>query len=110
VADRVVVINRGRVVANGPGATLKAAVATRLVRFVAQHPDEQALDGLEGVTDVAVRGTGVTLNSLDADATIRALVHSHVAFSDLEVTGAGLEEAFVALTECDPAPRGGRAP
>jgi ABC-2 type transport system ATP-binding protein len=110
VADRVVVVNRGRVVANGPGATLKAAVATRQVRFVAQDPDEQLLDRLEGVTDVTVRGTGVTINSLDADATIRALVQSHVVFTGLEVTGAGLEEAFVALTECDTAPGHRRAP
>ena len=102
IADRVVVINRGRVVANGPGATLKAAVATRQVRFVTDDPDEVLLDQLEGVTDVVVRGVGVTLNSLDADATVKALVHHGVEFSDLEVTGAGLEDAFVALTECDP--------
>ncbi len=102
IADRVVVINRGRVVANGPGATLKAAVATRQVRFVTDDPDEVLLDQLEGVTDVVVRGIGVTLNSLDADATVKALVHHDVEFSDLEVTGAGLEDAFVALTEYDP--------
>ena len=110
IADRVVVVNRGQVVANGPGAALKAAVASRQVRFVTGRPDEQLLDQLEGVTDVAVRGTCVTLNSLDADATIRALVHRGVAFSDLEVTGAGLEEAFVALTECDRIPDKRRAP
>jgi len=110
VADRVVVVNRGRVVANGPGATLKAAVATRQVCFVSRRPDEHLLDRLEGVTDVTVRGTGVTLDSLDADATIRALVRSNVEFSGLEVTGAGLEEAFVALTGCDAAPDQGRAP
>ena len=109
IADRVVVVNRGRVVANGPGATLKAAVATRQVRFVTDDPDEVLLDQLEGVTDVVVRGIGVTLNSLDADATVKALVHHGVAFSDLEVTGAGLEDAFVALTECDPTPSEGRA-
>ena len=86
------------VVANGPGATLKAAVAARRVRFVCERPDENLLDGLEGVTDVEVRGTGVTLDSLDADATVRALVQHNVAFTDLEVTGAGLEEAFVSLT------------
>lgn len=80
IADRVVVINHGQVVANGPGATLKAAVAVRQLRFVTGHPDEDLFDRLEGVTDVVVRGTGVTLNSLDADATIRALVHSEVAF------------------------------
>ena len=98
IADRVIVINHGQVVANGPGATLKAAVAIRQLRFVTGHPYEDLLDDLEGVTDVVVRGTGVTLNSLDADATIRALVRSGVAFRDLEVTGAGLEDAFVALT------------
>jgi ABC-2 type transport system ATP-binding protein len=107
IADRVVVINHGQVVANGPGATLKAAVAVRQLRFVTGHPDEDLLDRLEGVTDVVVRGTGVALNSLDADATIRALVHSGVAFRDLEVTGAGLEDAFVALTGGDRTPDGG---
>ncbi|MGH9109261.1 MAG: ABC transporter ATP-binding protein [Acidimicrobiales bacterium] len=100
IADRVVVLNHGQVVADGPGATLKAAVATRRVRFVAEHPDRQALNDLEGVTDVAVCGTGVALDSLDADATIRALVGCGIAFRDLEVTGAGLEQAFVALTGC----------
>ena len=98
IADRVVVVNHGRVVANGPGATLKAAVATRQVAFVSDRPDVVLLDELEGVTDVRVRGTCVTLDSLDADATVRALVGAGVGFRDLEVTGAGLEEAFVALT------------
>ncbi len=99
IADRVVVVNHGRVVADGPGATLKASVATRRVRFVCEQPDLGQLDGLEGVTDVEIHGTGVTLGSLDADATVRALVGQRIAFSDLEVTGAGLEDAFVALTE-----------
>ena len=58
IADRVVVINHGRVVADGPGATLKAAVATRRVRFVCEHPDRGQLDGLEGVTDVEIHGRG----------------------------------------------------
>lgn len=104
IADRVVVISHGRVVADGPGATLKAAVATRRLRFVTDVPDERLFDGLEGVTDVGVRGKAVVLDSLDADATVRALVESRIAFKDLELTGAGLEEAFVALT------KGGRKP
>jgi ABC-2 type transport system ATP-binding protein len=99
IADRVVVVNHGRVVADGPGATLKAAVAVRRLRFVCDRPDVTLLDHLEGVTDVEVHGRGVTLDSLDADATVRELVRQRVTFSDLEVTGAGLEEAFLALTE-----------
>ena len=97
-ADRVVVINRGRVVADGPGATLKAAVATRRLRFVVERVDVGLLDSIEGVTDVEVRGSGITLVSLDADASIRDLVRREVEFCDLEVTGACLEEAFIALT------------
>ncbi len=101
IADRVVVINHGRVVANGPGATLKAAVSARRVRFVCDRPNQSVFDVLEGVTDVVVRGNGVVLDSLDADATVRALVRHRIAFSDLEVTGACLEEAFLALTRQD---------
>ena len=100
IADRVVVLNHGRVVADGPGATLKAAVATRRLRFVTKQPDRPELSDLDGVTEVSVCGTGVSIDSLDADATIRDLVGRGVQFRDLEITGAGLEQAFVALTAC----------
>ena len=100
IADRVVVLNHGRVVADGPAATLKAAVATRRLRFVTKQPDLPELSNLDGVTEVSVCGTGVSIDSLDADATIRDLVGRGVQFRDLEITGAGLEQAFVALTAC----------
>jgi ABC-2 type transport system ATP-binding protein len=98
IADRVVVLNHGTVVANGPGATLKAAVASRRLRFVVDRPNRAELDELDGATDVGLCGTGVTIDSLDADATIRDLVIRNVPFRDLEITGAGLEQAFIALT------------
>jgi len=98
IADRVVVVNHGRVVANGPGATLKAAVAARRLRFLCAQPDEALLNSLEGVTDVVARGECVTVDSLDADATVRALVHHGVDFRELEVTGPDLEDAFLTLT------------
>jgi ABC-2 type transport system ATP-binding protein len=100
IADRVVVLNHGTIVANGPGATLKAAVASKRLRFVVDRPNLAELDELEGVTDVDLCGTGVTMSSLDADATIRDLVIRDVPFRDLEITGAGLEQAFIALTGC----------
>jgi hypothetical protein len=56
----------------------------------------------DGVTDVEMCGSGIVLNSLDADATVRDLVRKGVTFCDLEVAGARLEEAFVALTTNDP--------
>lgn len=98
VADRIVVMRKGSVVANGPAATIKAAVRTRRVRFVSRQADLVEVRELDGVDSASVRGTEVILDSLDADATIRALVVSGITFCDLEVTGADLEAAFVALT------------
>jgi ABC-2 type transport system ATP-binding protein len=98
VADRIVVMRRGAVVANGPASTIKAAVPTRRVRFASPGADPARLRELDGVDGVSVRGTEVILDSLDADATVRCLVASGIAFSDIEVTGADLEQAFVALT------------
>ncbi len=40
----------------------------------------------------------ISLDSTDADATVRGLVRSGTTFTDLEVTSAGLEDAFLALT------------
>jgi ABC-2 type transport system ATP-binding protein len=99
IASRVTVVNHGKVVADGAGASLKAAVASRRIHFVCPDPDEGVLDALEGVTDVSVAGTSVILSSLDSDATISALVRSRVDFHHLEVGSGGLEEAFVRLTE-----------
>jgi len=98
VADRIVVMRRGSVVANGAACTIKAAVPTRRVRFASPGADPVRLRELDGVNAACVRGSEVVLDSLDADATVRSLVASGVAFSDIEVTGADLEQAFVALT------------
>jgi len=106
IADRVVVLNHGKVVADGPAATLKAAVATRRLRFVTDGPSRLELSDLDGVTEINVGGTCVSIDSLDADATIRDLVGRGIPFRDLEITGAGLEQAFVALTGCGAADAG----
>ena len=98
IASRVVVVNHGAVVADGAGATLKAAVASRRIQFTCPSPEPARLDALEGVTDVSVSGTCVVLGSLDTDATISALVRNKIEFRHLEVGSGGLEEAFVALT------------
>jgi ABC-2 type transport system ATP-binding protein len=98
VADRIVVIRKGAVVANGAASSIKAAVPTRRVRFASPWADSACLRELDGVDAASIRGAEVVLDSLDADATVRALVASGVAFTDIEVTGADLEQAFVALT------------
>jgi ABC-2 type transport system ATP-binding protein len=101
VADRILVLDHGRVVGDGSPAALKAGVAERTIRFAsraASPVDEARLAALPGVTGVERRGDGVSLRTRDADETVRALVTSGVDFRHLEVAGADLDTAFLALT------------
>ena len=99
VSDRIVVMQRGRIVADGTAQEIKRSAGGRVVRF--QLADAEAaraeLAALPGVTDVDITGTGVRLRSDDPDATVRAVVRADLRFCDLEVAGAQLEEAFLAL-------------
>lgn len=98
VADRIVVLNAGRVVADGTAAAIKASAGARIVRFELDDADPVALTRLPGVAHVDVEGVRVVLRSSDSDATVRELFRQDVPLRHLEVTGAGLEEAFLALT------------
>jgi ABC-2 type transport system ATP-binding protein len=101
VADRIVVLDHGRVVADGAPAALKASVAERTVRFAwpaSGGADDDRLRRLPGVTSVSRRGETVSLVCGDADGAVRALVTGGIDFRHLEVAGADLDAAFLALT------------
>jgi ABC-2 type transport system ATP-binding protein len=102
VADRVVVLDHGRIVADGSSRSLRSGVAGRTVQFDTKGADPARLGMLPGVTQVDIRGETVRLSTTDADVTVRALFGTDLPIRDLEVTGADLEDAFIALTS-DPA-------
>ncbi len=105
VADRILVLDQGRVVADGSPSALKSGIAERTVRFawpVAADGSDAVLDTLPGVTSTERRGETVSLLTADADETVRALVAAGIAFRHLEVTGADLDAAFLALTSTPP--------
>ncbi|GII53509.1 ABC transporter ATP-binding protein [Planotetraspora thailandica] len=97
-ADRVVVLSRGSVVADGGPSTVKALAGGRTVRCVLDAPDPRRLLALPGVQDVQIHGNEVILRTGDADQTVGALYTSIGGVRDLQVTGAGLEEALIALS------------
>ena len=98
VADRIVVMHRGAIVADGPATAIKAAAGSRVVRCTLDRPERDMLLTLPGVKEAEVRGHDVTLRCADSDAATRALLTACPDARDLEVTGAGIEDAFLALT------------
>jgi len=94
VASRVVVLNGGRITAEGSVAEIKARVGLRQVRFKAAD-----LPLLEGVSRLERDNGKIVLYTTNSDAIVRQLVEQRVEFSDLEVRAVSLEEAFVALTD-----------
>ena len=97
LADRVVVIDHGRVSAAGTIAAIKARVALAEVSF--QAP---AVPDIPGIERISQAGTAITLFTKDADRLVRDLVASQAPFADLRVQPASLEEAILTLTQGQP--------
>ena len=103
-ADRAVLMARGRVVADGPTTEIKAMVGTRTIRATLPLVALGELEALPGVTAAERRGEAIVLVCTDSDAAIRALLARHADARDVEIGGAGLEQAFLQLTSGDDAP------
>jgi len=96
-ADRIIVIDRGRVVADGTGEQLRRAAGGNLVSIDLDGPGTEGLTLLPGVRSMEVRGDRALLRTDDSDATVIALAELG-AIRGLEVAPASLDDAFLALT------------
>ena len=97
-ADRIVLMARGTVIADGPTTEIKATVGLRTIRATLPGVAADDLVQLPGVKTADLRGEAVVLHCTDSDAAIRALIAAYPTARDFEILGAGLEEAFLALT------------
>ena len=97
-ADRAVLMARGHVVADGPTTEIKAMVGIRTIRATLPGTGLDGLATLSGVTHVERRGESIVLSCSNSDAAIRALLDRYPAARDIEISGAGLEQAFLLLT------------
>ncbi|MCR6649053.1 MAG: ABC transporter ATP-binding protein [Cellulomonas sp.] len=122
LARRVVVVGHGRVLADGGIDDVLALVARRRVLLTVPPAARLAVEALPDVEVVAAQPVGsrasgelassrvdahaddvrLTLLAADADAVVRGLVGAAIPFRGLEVRGASLEEAFLALTSDGP--------
>lgn len=96
-ADRVVVLARGRVAADGDPARIREAGGWAVVRF--RRPAHEVLPTFRG--EVADEHGWTTVRTSEPDDVVRRLAASDVAWSDLRVSPPSLDESFLALTTTD---------
>jgi ABC-2 type transport system ATP-binding protein len=97
LADRIVVIDRGAIVADGTSAEIKSRVSGRRIRCTTRLREAE-LHAIAGVRRVTIDRERVELFASNAESVVRELLTRDAGLSDLEVTSVGLEDAFLALT------------
>jgi len=97
LADRILVMAAGEIVADGTPVEIKALAGGKLIELRTDASDAQllALDGVESLKHV---GDRVQLVSHAAEATLRTLFAAGCSVNDISVTRAGLEAAFLNIT------------
>jgi ABC-2 type transport system ATP-binding protein len=97
LADRIVLLNEGRSIAEGSPSMIKARVQGRRIRCRTRlHTSE--IDCMPGVKNVGSEDGLVEILTSRAEPVVRELLMRDSDLSDLEVIGAALDDAFLALT------------
>jgi ABC-2 type transport system ATP-binding protein len=98
LARRVIVIDRGRIIADSTPDEIKSRVAGKRVTFRTSTPINDAdLAGLP-LNSKQIDDHRVRLLTNEPEQLLRELFRRGIDLADLEVAGADLEEAFVAMT------------
>jgi ABC-2 type transport system ATP-binding protein len=98
LADRIVLLNKGRSIAEGTPDQIKSRVQGRRIRCRTRlHSWE--IQGIPGVTYVEQRDGITEILTPRAESIARELLTRDADLADLEILGAALDEAFLALTD-----------
>lgn len=100
LADRVVVIHRGEIIAQGTPQEIKAKTSGQRIRCCSDLPLE-LVQKMPGVGKAQKDGDWFDIRTTAAEPVLRELFRRDPAIRGIEVTSAGLEEAFLALTSED---------
>ena len=102
LSDRIVVLQNGRICADGSPATIKASTPTRRISCVTRLRPEEVLAHPQ-VHDARLHRARLEIAASDGEEVVRHLLDLDPTLRDLEVIGAGIDEAFLHLTATTPA-------
>lgn len=98
LANRIIVLNKGMLVAHGTPAQIKGQVAGRTIRCVTQL-DIGFIRSLPTVSDVTADRDALIITATHPESVVRIMLQRDLTLRDLEISAAALEDAFVALTQ-----------
>jgi len=98
LADRVVVLARGKTVASGTVNEMRAIVGRKKISCSTSLAAD-AVSAWPGVQSVSRDRGRMEITASDSDAVVRRLIAADSDFAGLEVHSAGLAEAFTELTQ-----------
>jgi len=97
VADRVVVVDRGRIVAEGTPDELRRTLPDRRISVQTKVP-VSVIRALDSVESVELRDGRTVIATTDSEQVVRMLLDLDPEANDLTVATASLEEVLVAMT------------
>lgn len=100
LADRIGVINRGSIIAEGTPTEIKSRTAGKKIRCITEL-SQAVIQDLPGVSGVHQDRGAMVIHTSQTEDVLRGLLQLDLEVSGIEVSSAGLEEAFLALTRDD---------
>jgi ABC-2 type transport system ATP-binding protein len=101
IADQVIVINKGRLLASGTAAEIKARAGFQRISFRLPGVTRDQLLMLPNVVSLEVINDHVMIQTSDSDKTFYSILDAGMRPEDIEISALGLEQAFVAITKQD---------
>jgi ABC-2 type transport system ATP-binding protein len=98
LADRILVLDKGAIIAEGTPSEIKARAMGKQIRCTSRLSLDE-IRQIAGVLSVKADRNAFELQVNAAEPVVRELLERDSWLADLEVTNAGLEEAFLALTQ-----------
>lgn len=98
LADRIAVIHQGEVIAEGTPSEIKAKTSGKRIRCVTRL-SPSTVARIAEVTAVKEDREALEIHVREAESVVRELLMLDSTLSGLEISTAGLEEAFLALTQ-----------